>query len=41
MYIPAFWCGVAAVVIIEVVAIIGIAIFGPKKTKSKEENSHE
>lgn len=31
MYIPEFWCGVAATIIIEVAVIIGIAIFTPKK----------
>ena len=33
MYIPEFWCGVAAVVIIEVAVIVGIAIFSSKKKK--------
>lgn len=33
MYIPAFWCGVAVVVIIEVVALVGYAIFSSKGKK--------
>lgn len=31
MYIPEFWCGIAATLIAEVAVVIGIAIFGPKK----------
>lgn len=35
MYIPEFWCGVAATVIIEVAVIIGVAIFsGLRKEKN-------
>ena len=33
MYIPEFWCGVAVTIIIEVLIIIGVAVFGPKKDK--------
>lgn len=31
MYIPEFWCGVAACIIAEIVLVVGIVIFAPKK----------
>lgn len=27
MYIPEFWCGVVAVIVVEIVAVIGLAVY--------------
>lgn len=39
MYIPMFWCGVAATVVVEVIGVVAWAIVDThKKKKAKEEN---
>lgn len=37
MYIHPFWCGVAATLIAETVALIGAVVVVSKKTERKEE----
>ena len=36
MYIPEFWCGVAATIIVELIVVIGVAIFAPKQKEQNE-----
>jgi len=33
MYIPEFWCGVGATIVVEIVILIGLLIFFGKKGK--------
>lgn len=33
MYIPEFWCGVLAVIVVEIVAAIGLALYQSHKRK--------
>lgn len=33
MYIPEFWCGVVATVAVEIVALIGLAVYQSRKRK--------
>ena len=42
MYIPEFWCGVAAVLLVETVSLIGAIIwFGSRTEKMKKEHNGE
>lgn len=36
MYIPEFWCGVGATIAVEIVGLIGIAIWQEKKVKEQQ-----
>ncbi len=35
MYIPQFWCGVVATILVEILAVIGIVVYCNVKDKKK------
>lgn len=35
MYIPEFWCGVAATIIVEVAILVAVAVWPSRKSKKR------